>query len=164
MKVSFWLISFASVAAVEHATFETLDANGDGKLSLKELQHFADTDRATHFDRRRSFMLNQNRKRVEKNVEHLDKDGDGLISLHEFPEGAPIRDDFHKLDHDGDGKIDGEGLMDYMKMTHSKESIAKNSVKIYMEAADDSGDGHVTKEEFDNHTGDLITSLYHGEL
>jgi Ca2+-binding EF-hand superfamily protein len=70
--------------------FEFVDANGDGSISLAELEQLRDRD--------------QLRLRIQDRVKAADKDGDGKLNLAEvqaaFPGLAPR---FAALDKDGDG-------------------------------------------------------------
>jgi Ca2+-binding EF-hand superfamily protein len=81
--------------------FEFVDANGDGAVTLAELEQLRDRD--------------QMRLRVQDRVKAADKDGDGKLNLAEvqaaFPGLAPR---FAALDKDGDGFLTVEDFGRFM--------------------------------------------------
>lgn len=81
--------------------FEFVDANGDGSISLAELEQLRDRD--------------QLRLRIQDRVKTADKDGDGKLNLAEvqaaFPGLAPR---FAALDKDGDGFLTLEDFGRFM--------------------------------------------------
>ncbi len=102
----------------ERVSFEQLDANGDGFVTIEELQaqgqaRFAETDTngdgllsaeeiAAKADRDIS-------DRVAKMIEKRDTNGDGLLSQEEMqPNGDRAARMFDRLDDNGDGQISEE--------------------------------------------------------
>lgn len=86
-------ISKAEIEAQKAAGFRAADTNGDGKLSSEELQAKSE-ERAAH--------------RTSKMIEHLDKDGDGVLSESELSERGRRGDMFARLDRDESGGISKE--------------------------------------------------------
>jgi hypothetical protein len=110
-------------------SFDEMDANKDGKLSLDEFQA-------------------AQAKMTDQRFARIDKNSDGVITKDEFPqfpqrEGAAIRPslipDFAKLDKDSDGKVTKDELA----------AAGKDMVAERFKNLDKNGDGVVTKEEFE---------------
>ena len=84
----------AEAAAVR---FTEADANGDGMLSLEEMQAAAEERRAKRVQRG-----------AERMLERADANGDGMLSLEEATaarEGGRFERMFDRIDADGDGVI-----------------------------------------------------------
>ncbi len=86
-------LSKAELSAIKDVRFAAADGNGDGKLSLEEMQ--------SHGAERAS-------KRAEKMIERLDADGDGQLSLTELPQRSREGRMFARLDADQSGGISKE--------------------------------------------------------
>ncbi len=114
--------------------FSEIDVNGDGQLSVTEIQGikatlFALTDTdgngeisAEEFAAKASDMVNP--ERAAKMVERFDADNSGGVSMDEMPQGRGNDADraakmIDKLDTDGDGQI-SQAEFDAGKMAHGK--------------------------------------------
>jgi Ca2+-binding EF-hand superfamily protein len=144
MKNNVWLVALlagAGIAMAEDKTqeqpkasprgnfmgFESLDANGDGKITPEEFQA-AQT------------------KMTEARFARLDKNSDGVISKDEFPPAAPkdsprarFMPDLAAMDKDGNGSVSKEEFL-----ASTKEISAERFKKV-----DKNGDGAITKDEWD---------------
>lgn len=106
------------------ATFEELDANGDGNLTKEEMQAHrkarmasADADGDGNISKAEleaqiaSKSSERVSRRVDRMMEHLDTNSDGLISVAELDAAAEKRASkrggrgFEKADSDGNGSI-----------------------------------------------------------
>ncbi len=112
----------ASAKGGERASFEQLDADGDGALTAAELTAHA----ATRFDSAdansdgflttdeltaaaKSDANKRMEKRVERMMKHHDEDGDGKLSKAEMsPSEDRIAKRFERADKDGNGSISAE--------------------------------------------------------
>ncbi|MCF6273020.1 MAG: hypothetical protein L3J37_07490 [Rhodobacteraceae bacterium] len=98
---------------MERPPFETLDTNGDGNLTLEEMQQksearFAELDTNDDGELGKAELLTQAMNRagetITRMLENKDKDGNGTLSLEEMSprDLGPI---FERLDRDGSGDI-----------------------------------------------------------
>ncbi|WP_193141595.1 EF-hand domain-containing protein [Meridianimarinicoccus sp. MJW13] len=102
------------------ARFTAADANGDGVLSVEEMQAAAEAE----FQQRMG-------ARMEQMIERLDANGDGAISLEEFEavggrkadRGARMID---KLDANDDGVVDAEEFAAHSGKRDGKGSRGKH--------------------------------------
>lgn len=103
----------------ERPDFATLDLNGDGALSLEELQaqgqarfDAADTDGdgALSADELSAAASARAAERTAKMIERLDENGDGVLQLEEMPTRGEDRAErmFDRVDADEDGVISEE--------------------------------------------------------
>ena len=103
----------------ERPDFATLDLNGDGALSLEELQaqgqarfDAADTDGdgALSADELSAAASARAAERTAKMIERLDENGDGVLQLEEMPTRGEDRAErmFDRVDTDEDGVISEE--------------------------------------------------------
>ncbi|NSY40037.1 EF-hand domain-containing protein [Leisingera sp. ANG59] len=83
-------VTKAEIQAMKDAHFAKADANGDGKLSLEEMQAQA-RERAG--------------ERAARMLERFDKDGDGALSKDEMPQPRRAGKMFDRMDADGSGGI-----------------------------------------------------------
>ena len=101
--------------------FNMIDANGDGSISMEELQSAtqapfaeadADGDGSISREEMRSYLMDQQARRVEKMLDRLisqwDENGDGAVSAEEFGGKRNPGRMFERLDSDGDGSISME--------------------------------------------------------
>ncbi len=98
-------------------SFEELDTNSDGKITQEEMQargaaRFAQTDAdgdgALSLEELQSAMQKKSEQRAAKMMEHLDADGDGKITQDEMKVGLDGKrggDRFARADTDGDGAL-----------------------------------------------------------
>ncbi len=106
----------------ERASFETLDADGDGLITQAEL----DAQREARFAA-------------------LDSDGNGQITLEEFTASAQMRSEeraarmFARLDADGDGALS----RDVLEMRGGRDGAS------LIERLDTDGDGAISEAEFE---------------
>ncbi len=123
------------------ASFSDLDANGDGVLTVAELEAFgkarfdatdADGDGFVTIEEMHAHMMQQmQEKKTERGakiLEHKDTDGDGKLSFEEMRPSDKRQDKmFGKLDADGNGEISQEEFAQaQMKMRdHRKDRRAK---------------------------------------
>jgi hypothetical protein len=128
------LAASGTAVAAQHGprmSFETLDTDGDGRLSAAELDALP----------ARSGMSGAER------LERMDADDDGYVSREELqamgPGGKPgnrIRADFEALDADGDGRLSAAELEDLP--VRGQATPAQRFAHL-----DADGDGYVTREE-----------------
>lgn len=108
--------------------FAELDANGDGALSLEELQ-----DRPSRFDR-------------------ADADGDGVISRDEMLAQATERAEagvdrfFDRFDANGDGAVSEDEIAE-VRDNNREDQRTEAAARIF-ERMDADGDGQISAEEF----------------
>lgn len=102
----------------ERPDFATLDANGDGSVTMEELAAHGNA-RFTNADTNGDGLLSADElavrsqgraaEAVERMLAHLDKDGDGNISQAELPDrGDRMAQMFARADKDDDGVISAE--------------------------------------------------------
>lgn len=128
--------------------FKKFDANGDGKISVSELQSIMS-----------ALGTETSPEEVQRVMAEIDKDGDGFIDLYEFaefhrpePEGGSgggnkdIRDAFELYDKDKNGLISARELHEVMKSLGEKCSL-RDCCKM-ISSVDVDGDGCVNFDEF----------------
>lgn len=93
------VISLDEIQSRETEQFANVDANNDGQVDAAEMVAFQEARRAEQMRERES-------RRVARMIEHLDADGDGSLSVEEFT--SRPREMFARLDTDGDGQISAE--------------------------------------------------------
>lgn len=98
-------------------SFEMLDTDGNGEITLEEIQNRG-KDRFVEIDTNQDGKLSadeleahqqkQIAERVAKMIEHLDKDGDGMLVIEEMPGSDRGEMMFERFDLNGDGVITQE--------------------------------------------------------
>ncbi len=135
MKTTYWIagilvagfgagvvgMASAHQGGPERMSFETLDADGDGKLTQAEMDaqkaaEFTKTD--TNGDEMLSaeeMLARANIKagdrmanRIKFMIERIDANKDGMLSMSEMQDMPRGKDMFKRLDTDGDGAISAE--------------------------------------------------------
>ena len=100
------------------ASFEELDANGDGQLTLAELQAHA-AARVAEIDSNGDGVITADElaahaqrdisDKAEKMLEKRDENGDGQVTLDEMQPSSDRQERmFDRMDEDGDGSISAE--------------------------------------------------------
>ena len=91
-RASSWCFASTSATGVATERFAAADTNGDGGLSLEEIEAFREAEREHRMEMRKQRMFDRQ-----------DTNGDGVISIDEFESrGMPM---FERIDADGDGEI-----------------------------------------------------------
>ena len=110
------------------ALLEFYDADGDGKLTQAELdsgrseQHAAfdsDGDRQLSLEEYEALWLEAMRSRMVDRFQHLDEDGDGLVTVVEYTE--PLSDLVARKDRNGDGALSREDKKRWHKDRHDDD-------------------------------------------
>lgn len=102
-------------------SFETLDVDGNGEISLEDMQEMAKTRFAmTDADQdgfvtveeltahREANMGNKGAKRVNRMFSKMDKDGDGKLTFEELTAKMSSGKLIERLDQDGNGTVSAE--------------------------------------------------------
>lgn len=87
------VVTVEEMAARRAAEIAALDADGDGFVTAQEM-----------VDRTRAVMEARMLERAQRQLERLDADADGQLSVSELPE-APFDRMFAAIDADGDGAV-----------------------------------------------------------
>eukprot|EP00808_Paulinella_micropora_P021448 g26978.t1 len=127
-------------------SFEKLDQNGDGFLSVAELKQAANQSSDQHPALFKLMQL----------VQSADSDGDGKLSYSEVLMSAAARvvlakeermmRIFKKIDKDGSGQLSKEEIMQHLR-------IPKQEAEEMMEELDENKDGFISYSEFLNMWG-----------
>lgn len=125
--------------------FDRFDANGDGKISVTELDNVL-----------RTLGSGVPPEELQRVMDDLDTDHDGFINLSEFAEfcrsdtadggNSELRDAFDLYDHDKNGLISANELHMVLNRLGLKCSVEECHVMI--QSVDSDGDGSVNFEEF----------------
>ncbi|XP_039686199.1 probable calcium-binding protein CML27 [Medicago truncatula] len=131
--------------------FSKFDKNGDGRISVSELEQMFST-----------FGSKTTSDEVKSMMKHIDQNGDGYIYLKEFADfhgndaaaGAgkeeeiqeEIRDAFDLYDLDKDGLISVNEL--HIVLNKLGEKCSLSDCEIMISNVDADGDGNVNFEEF----------------
>lgn len=125
--------------------FDKFDANGDGRISLSELEQVLRS-------------LGGGAEEAEAMMREADTDGDGFISLEEFVavnrtgegDAAACMEDlrlaFGVYDRDGNGVISAEELHHVLRSMGEKASLS--ACRSMIRSVDRNGDGAVNFDEF----------------
>ncbi|TCL10170.1 Ca2+-binding EF-hand superfamily protein [Shimia isoporae] len=149
----------------EPMTFEQLDTNGDGFITVEEMEAHAksrfmqlDTDgdgaisleeMKSKFSAKEGSEGNSDRraKKLDKMFSKMDTNGDGKLTEDEMkPRGDRHAKMFERMDADGDGKI-SQAEFDAHK-AERQAKMADRKAKMF-EKLDTNGDGVISKEEFE---------------
>lgn len=126
--------------------FAFIDENGDGQISIDELETVM-----------RSLGQNPTYAELQEMINEVDVDGNGLIDFPEFLQmmarkmkdtdsDEEIREAFRVFDKDGDGFISAAELR--RVMTNLGEKLTDEEVNEMIREADVDGDGKINYEEF----------------
>lgn len=116
----------------EPISFESLDTNGDGGITMEEMQAHrmdrfnegdANGDGVLDRDEMLAGAMKRAEARVDGMIERFDKDGDGMISAEEMPQPPKDRAErmFNRVDANDDGAISEEEfaqMQERMKERH----------------------------------------------
>lgn len=147
-------LSASQLASVHNS----IDANGDGNVTMAEIQTYA------HNMRRKTAN-----KELSQVMDAHDTDKDGKLNLHEFigelhkygagePEEKEGYEDlkqekiaaFKELDQNGDGHVDADELP-LMFHHHTSHKVEEKLAAFSMKQKDVNGDGVLSKTEFWSH-------------
>ncbi len=101
-------VSVEEVEAFLDAKFAEQDADGDGMLSAEELKNAM-----------MALMASRIAKHSERMLDRLDDDGDGMIGRNEIAPASMLERMFERLDSDDDGMISEEEF-EMMKNKHGR--------------------------------------------
>ena len=124
--------------------FKSLDVNGDGSLSLEELQ--------------KGLRDKENGDKMLEVLKAADTDGSGEINYTEFLAATIdanifmredyLRTAFNMFDKDGSGKIDNEEVINLLQGEDLGNFVSKDAIGAAMKEIDQNGDGEIDFEEF----------------
>lgn len=122
----------------------SLDVNGDGSLTISELQE--------------SLKGKENGETILQLMKSADTDGSGEINYTEFLAATIdanifmredyLRTAFQMFDKDNSGKIDNEEVMNLLTGEDLGNLISKDAIGVAMKEIDENGDGEIDFEEF----------------
>merc|ERR1712232_408338 len=128
-------------------TFMSLDANGDGKLTINEMK-----------DGIKKAGLKEIPPDLQQIMEDIDSDGSGVIDYTEFlaatlDKRTYLKEDvcwsaFRVFDRNGDGKISQQELKEVLGDGSVTDTLGKGLVESLMSEVDANGDGVIDFEEF----------------
>ncbi|WP_294225990.1 EF-hand domain-containing protein [uncultured Shimia sp.] len=141
-------------------SFEQLDTNGDGFITVEEMaakaaERFAgidvDGDGVITKEELTAFAESKGNDRMVKKLDHMmsrmDANGDGQLSVDEMkPKGDRTAKMLEKFDTDGDGKISKAEFDAAQAARAGKRSERKAEM---FKALDTNGDGSISQEEWD---------------
>lgn len=121
----------------EQMSFEKLDADGNGQITLEEMQNLG-KDRFGDMDTNQDGKISQaemeahaqkrTTDRIAEMFERHDKDGDGMLSMDEMPGSDRGGRMFEHIDQDGSGSISEEEFDEVRNgmMQHGKRHMDEN--------------------------------------
>jgi len=126
-------------------TFQSLDKNGDGKVTFEELESGVASLSEQHFN-------------LKELMNGLDMDSSGSIDYTEFLAAALTKRQFtqeracwtafHAFDHDGSGTIDRAELAQVLQTTGVSEAVGSEAIARVIAECDVDNDGQISFEEF----------------
>ncbi|MCH7911349.1 MAG: EF-hand domain-containing protein [Candidatus Hydrogenedentes bacterium] len=127
----------AAIPRMTAERFERMDQNGDGQLTPNEMHRW----RARGGDRD-----SEGRGRGSRGFEHVDTNGDGLVSYEEVNAVRHMpQERFDRMDEDGDGFLSREEL----RRDHRRGGEGRHGDPARrFEKADANGDGELSFDEF----------------
>ena len=124
--------------------FMALDVNGDGSLTIDELQ--------------KGLKGKENGEEILALMKSADTDGSGEINYTEFLAATMdaniyMREDYLKtafmmFDKDNSGKIDNEEVIALLQGEELGNFVSKDAISSAMAEIDENGDGEIDFEEF----------------
>eukprot|EP00746_Dinoflagellata_sp_MGD_P139956 gnl/MRDRNA2_/MRDRNA2_73293_c0_seq1.p1 gnl/MRDRNA2_/MRDRNA2_73293_c0~~gnl/MRDRNA2_/MRDRNA2_73293_c0_seq1.p1 ORF type:complete len:333 (+),score=108.92 gnl/MRDRNA2_/MRDRNA2_73293_c0_seq1:107-1105(+) len=142
-----WQMEAEARKQFEIEKFQAADVDSDGVLTKEELSHFFHP--GTHHESLKLMALDTlkrrdkdgNGKLSESEFLQLQDDDEEALQEHEWTEGH--KEEFRKLDKDGDGHLDVHELMPWESgMSHVEHAMTR-----LFEHADTDKDGHVSAKE-----------------
>ncbi|XP_054822138.1 calcium-binding allergen Ole e 8-like [Prosopis cineraria] len=125
--------------------FKRFDANGDGKISINELDNVL-----------RTLGSGVPPEELQRVMDDLDVDHDGFIDFTEFSQfcrsdtedggASELRDAFNLYDHDKNGLISASEL--HMVLNRLGLKCTVEECRVMIKSVDSDGDGNVNFEEF----------------
>ncbi|XP_063430889.1 neo-calmodulin-like isoform X2 [Mytilus trossulus] len=136
----------AKVVSDFKEVFELFDKDGDGTITIKELDTVM-----------RSLGQNPTENEVKEMVQKADTDGNGTIEFPEFLQMATdmmksvdladeVRDAFRLFDKNGDGYVTAPELKTIL--SNNGEKISDEELDALVKDADVDGDGKINYQEF----------------
>ncbi|CAG2241635.1 CALM [Mytilus edulis] len=136
----------AKVVSDFKEVFELFDKDGDGTITIKELDTVM-----------RSLGQNPTENEVKEMVQKVDTDGNGTIEFPEFLQMATdmmksvdladeVRDAFRLFDKNGDGYVTAPELKTIL--SNNGEKISDEELDAMVKDADVDGDGKINYQEF----------------
>ncbi|XP_076096068.1 neo-calmodulin-like isoform X2 [Mytilus galloprovincialis] len=136
----------AKVVSDFKEVFELFDKDGDGTITIKELDTVM-----------RSLGQNPTENEVKEMVQKVDTDGNGTIEFPEFLQMATdmmksvdladeVRDAFRLFDKNGDGYVTASELKTIL--SNNGEKISDEELDAMIKDADVDGDGKINYQEF----------------
>lgn len=121
----------------EQMSFEKLDTDGNGQITLEEMQNRG-KDRFSEMDTNQDGKISQaemeahaqkrSADRAAEMIERFDKDGDGMLSMDEMPGSDRGERMFERVDQDSSGGISEEEFDEVRNrmMRHGKRHMDEN--------------------------------------